>query len=123
MYRILAVDDDPLILEVLRKTLASEGFEVLVASRGGEALSLCAEKKPDLILLDVNLPDGGGIEVCSKIKAEERLKHIPVLLITGEALSAENCVTGMEAGAEDYIRKPFLPKELLARVKSILKGL
>lgn len=121
MYRILAVDDDPLILEVLRKILAQAHFEVLGASNAAEALKSCAQTKPDLILLDVNLPDAKGIDVCLRIKEDDRLKHIPVLLITGEALDAASCVEGLEAGAEDYIRKPFMARELVSRVNSILK--
>lgn len=122
MYRILAVDDDQLILEVLRKILVKEGFEVLLASNAAEALKACAQSKPDLLLLDVNLPDAKGIDLCSRIKADDRLKHIPILLVTGEALAVESCVEGLEAGAEDYIRKPFLPQELLSRVKAVLKA-
>jgi len=121
MYRILAVDDDPVCRKICSKTFAAEGFQVILAQAVEEALKSCAQSKPDLILLDVNLPDGSGIELCRRIKADEKLRHIPILLMTGEAIAVENCMEGLEAGAEDYIRKPFMPKELISRAKAILK--
>ena len=122
MYRILAIDDDAICRKICSKTLAPEGFEVLLAADATEGLRSCSHGKPDLVLLDVNLPDGNGIDVCRRIKADERLRHIPVLLMTGEAVAVENCVEGIEAGAEDYIRKPFGPAELVSRIKGVLKA-
>lgn len=122
MYRILAIDDDPFCRKVCTRTLVPEGFELLLAGDVAEAMRSCVQGKPDLILLDVNLPDGNGIDLCRKIKADQKLRHIPILLITGEAMEVEHCVDGIEAGAEDYIRKPFTPKELLSRINRILKA-
>lgn len=122
MYRILAVDDDPIVRKVCAKTLVPEGYELMLAVDAGECMKSCAQGKPDLILLDVNLPDGNGIEICRKIKADQKLRHIPILLVTGEALAVESCVDGIEAGAEDYIHKPFTPKELVSRISRILKS-
>jgi DNA-binding response OmpR family regulator len=78
-------------------------------------------ERPDLILLDVVLPDENGIEVCARLKGMPETRHIPVILLTGDAVQVENKIAGIEGGAEDYIIKPFLPEEVLARVKGILK--
>ncbi len=121
MYRILTVDDDPMCRMICSKTFAPEGFEMITASNGSQGMKTCAASKPDLVLLDVNLPDGNGIEICRRLKADERLRHIPILLMTGEAVAVESCVEGLEAGAEDYIQKPFTPRELVSRVWAILK--
>jgi len=101
MYRILTVDDDPMCRMICSKTFAPEGFEMITASNGSQGMKTCAASKPDLVLLDVNLPDGNGIEICRRLKADERLRHIPILLMTGEAVAVESCVEGLEAGAED----------------------
>lgn len=121
MYRILAIDDEPSIRKLMQKTLAGEGYECLLAATAEEGVATCAQGKPDLILLDVNLPDGNGIEVCRRFKGRADLRHIPILLVTGEANTVDNKIDGLEAGAEDYIVKPFLPMELVSRIKSILK--
>ena len=121
MYRILAIDDEPVVRKLLQKTFAGEGYDCFVASNVLEGLQTCSEVKPDIILLDVNLPDGNGIEVCRKLKNSPELRHIPILLLTGEASCVENRIDGLEAGADDYVLKPFLPLELAARVRGILK--
>lgn len=121
MYRILAIEDDPIIRRLLQQSMTSEGFECVTAPSIAEGLAACERSKPDLVLLDVNLPDGDGIATCRKIKADPKLRHIPVLLLTGEASDVDHRVDGLEAGADDYILKPFLPRELTSRVKGILK--
>ncbi|MBI4347815.1 MAG: response regulator transcription factor [Elusimicrobia bacterium] len=121
MYRILAIDDDPIIRRLLLQSMAAEGFECVEASTVAEGLAAAARSKPDLVLLDVNLPDGDGISTCRRLKADPSLKHIPVLILTGEASDVDHRVDGLEAGAEDYVLKPFLPRELVSRVKGILK--
>lgn len=121
MYRILAIEDDPIIRRLLQQSMAAEGYECVTAGTVAEGLAECERSKPDLVLLDVNLPDGDGIATCRKIKGDARLRHIPVLLLTGEASDVEHRVDGLEAGAEDYILKPFMPRELASRVKGILK--
>lgn len=121
MYRILAIEDDPIIRRLLQQTMTSEGYECVTSPSITEGLAACERSKPDLVLLDVNLPDGNGIETCRKLKASATLRHIPVLLLTGEASDVSCRVDGLEAGAEDYILKPFLPRELTSRVKGILK--
>lgn len=121
MYRILAIDDDAIIRRLLQQSMISEGYEFVMASTVAEGLAACERTKPDLILLDVNLPDGDGISTCKKIKADPKLRHIPVLILTGEASDVDHRVDGLQAGAEDYVLKPFLPRELVSRVKGILK--
>ena len=121
MYRILAIDDDAIIRRLLLQSMAAEGYECMEASTIAEGLATCARTKPDLVLLDVNLPDGDGIATCRKLKADPALRHIPVLILTGEASDIDHRVDGLQAGAEDYVLKPFLPRELVSRVKGILK--
>lgn len=122
MYRILTIEDSPIMRQLLRQLLSSEGYECLTASDGLSGLKSCAKNKPDLILLDVNLPDGNGIDFCRRLKSDPAAHHIPVLLLTGEARAVENRIDGFEAGADDYVMKPFNTKELLSRVKGILQA-
>lgn len=120
MYRILAIEDSPIMRQLLSQILAADGYECLTAGDGQSGLKSAARNKPDLILLDVNLPDGNGIDFCRTLKADPAAHHIPVLLLTGEARAVENRLDGFEAGAEDYVTKPFNVKELLSRVRGIL---
>ena len=121
MYRIGVIEDDPIVRKLLEKVLASEGYESVMTTNVTDGFKVCAGEKPDLILLDVNLPDGNGIEACRRFKTDERLRHIPILLITGEASSVDNRIEGLEAGADDYVLKPFGTKEILSRIKGILR--
>ncbi len=118
--KILCVDDEPLNLKVLDKLLVSHGYEVIKAEDGEAALKTIGENSVDLVLLDVMMPRLDGFEVCRRIKGDERLRNIPVVMIT--ALSAkEDRIKGIEAGAEDFISKPFDQGEVLARVRMLLK--
>lgn len=122
MYRIVVIEDNAGMRALLQKILAAEGFECLAAVDGASGRKACLQEKPDLILLDVHLPDANGIELCRKFKADPALHHIPILILTGEAYTVENRVDGLEAGADDYIIKPFNNKELVSRIKGILKA-
>jgi len=122
MYRILTIEDSPIMRQLLRQLLSAEGYECITASDGLSGIKSCARHKPDLVLLDVNLPDGNGIDFCRTLKSDPASRHIPVLLLTGEAREVENRIDGFEAGAEDYVTKPFNVKELLSRVKGILQA-
>ena len=118
--RILCVDDEPMNLKVLEKMLVSSGYEAVKAEDGAAALTVIAENSVELVLLDVMMPKLDGFEVCRRIKGDERLRNIPVVMIT--ALSAkEDRIRGIEAGAEDFISKPFDHGEVLARIKMLLK--
>lgn len=121
MYRILVVEDDPIMSTVLIRLFASEKYEVNHATTIAKGLEGCNRDLPDLVLLDVNLPDGDGLALCKVIKETPRLKHIPVVILTGDATSIENKVQGMELGADDYILKPFIAEELVARVAGIIR--
>ncbi|MGE5839474.1 MAG: response regulator, partial [Deltaproteobacteria bacterium] len=118
--KILAVDDEEDILELLRFNLAKEGFAVVCAVSGEEALKRVLSQKPDLILLDLLLPGMDGLEVARRLKKEDATKDIPVIMVTAKGEEAD-IVTGLEVGAEDYITKPFSRKVLIARVRAVLR--
>jgi two-component system, OmpR family, alkaline phosphatase synthesis response regulator PhoP len=117
---ILIVEDEKDIIEVLRYYLEKEGYRVHVAPDGFAALEAASRVVPNLILLDLMLPKLDGMEVCRRIKADERLRPIPVLMLTAKGEEADK-VKGLEIGADDYITKPFSAKELVARVKAHLR--
>lgn len=121
MHRIMVVEDDSLLQRLYVDILQREGFEVLLRSTGGDGLRAAPLDKPDLILLDVNLPDGNGIDFCRSLKADKLTRHIPVVIVTGEARELSNRVAGLDGGAEDYLFKPVDPKVLVARIRSLLK--
>ncbi len=121
MYRILSVEDDPMMQKLLQTALVAAGYEFRLSEDGRSALAVALSEKPDLILLDVNLPDMTGIEICRALKAEPKTRHIPVLMLTGEAREIVTRVEGLDVGAEDYMFKPISPRVLIARISSILK--
>ncbi|MGL4452925.1 MAG: response regulator [Sarcina sp.] len=114
---ILIVDDEAKIVEVLEAYLNKEKFKVLKASNGIEALKILEENKVNLILLDLMLPDMSGSEVCKKIREK---RDVPIIMISAKN-EAEDRLAGFEVGADDYIAKPFCAKEVVARVKAVLK--
>jgi two-component system, OmpR family, response regulator MprA len=117
--RILVVEDDADIVDVLRRTLRAEGYEVRAAGDGPEALADLVEFAPDLVILDLGLPGMDGIEVCDRIRKSEN-SEVPVLMLTARA-DAEDRVTGLDSGADDYLVKPFDRAELLARIRALLR--
>jgi adenylate cyclase len=118
--RILIVDDTPANIEILQMRLAAHGYEIITAGDGEEALEVIGEQRPDLILLDIMMPKIDGIEVCRRVKADDALPFIPIILITSKA-DPKDIVTGLEAGAEEYLTKPVEHTALVARVKSMLR--
>jgi len=118
--KILAVDDEEDILELFRFNLTKEGFAVVCASSGEEALKSALSNRPDLILLDLLLPGIDGLEVARRLKNDASTKEIPVIMVTAKGEEAD-IVTGLEVGAEDYITKPFSRKVLIARVRAVLR--
>jgi putative two-component system response regulator len=118
--RVLVVDDEPGIRATLRRMLEEEGLEVAEAEDGGAALAALRSASPDVVLLDVILPDLDGFEICRQIKSDPELRLLPVILVTGLG-HIEDRVKGIEAGADDFLSKPFERVELLARVRSLLK--
>ncbi len=117
--RILIADDAPDVVELLRKRLRHEGYETIEAYDGEECLELAREHKPDLIILDIMMPKLDGFEVCRRLKANRRTAYIPVLMLTARG-EVESKVKGLDAGAQDYVAKPFNYAELSARIKSLL---
>ena len=115
--RILVVDDQPVVTEVVERYLRLEGYEVALASEGATALRLAREWVPDLMILDLMLPEVDGLEVCRQIRAESPM---PIIMLTARGEETDR-VVGLEIGADDYVAKPFSPRELVARVKSVLR--
>lgn len=116
---ILLVDDDEALLEVVSIVLSQEGYTVLTARSGAEALEVISRESLDLVILDIMLPKMSGFEVCKRIRAKS---DVPVVMLTAKSQSVDK-VVGLELGADDYITKPFDTKELLARIKAILRRL
>ena len=118
--KILLVDDEQDIIEFLGYNLRKEGFDVLAATSGREAIEIAKDTKPDLIILDVMMPEMDGIETCQEIRSTEGLKDVLIAFLSarGEDYSQ---VAGFDAGADDYITKPIKPRLLVSRVKAILR--
>lgn len=120
MKTILVVDDELPIRELITYNLEKEGFAVITAENGASALQLTREKKPDLIILDLMLPDMSGLDICRIIKHDEKTSYIPIIMATAKTEDSD-IVSGLELGADDYVTKPFSPKVLIARVQSVLR--
>lgn len=118
--KILVVDDDADIRDILKITLSEENYEVIEAGDGEEALKLIISKPFDLVLLDYKMPKIDGRQVCNIVKKDLLLRHLPVIMVTGKGEISDK-INGIDAGADDYIVKPFEPKELLARIRMILR--
>lgn len=118
---VLCVEDDPTIQMLLQGALSID-CDITIAGRGDKALQIAAEKKPDIIILDVGLPDMTGYEVCRRIKSDPALKHIPILFLTSMD-SVEKELRGLEAGGIDYIAKPINVLVLRARLKNHIADL
>jgi DNA-binding response OmpR family regulator len=117
--RVLVVDDDPVILELLRINFEIEGFEVLLATDGEEGLAKARDETPDVVLCDIMMPRLDGIELVTRLRDDPRTAHLPVVLLSAKAQKVE-VDRGLAAGAEDYVTKPFDPLELLDRVNAVL---
>jgi PleD family two-component response regulator len=115
--RILVVEDDLDISNMLRIYFDSQGYEVLVAGRGGDALELCRKKLPHVVVLDIMLPDMDGYEVCKKLRSNLRTSHIPIMFLTQKDERTDK-IAGLELGADDYITKPFDIEELKFRIQN-----
>ena len=120
MERVLIVDDDPDILRLVSYNLKQAGFDAVTATTGRKALETVQDRPPDLIILDVMLPDVDGMEVCRTLRGHDNSRRIPILMLTARGEEIDR-VVGFELGADDYVMKPFSPRELVLRVKSILR--
>jgi two-component system phosphate regulon response regulator PhoB len=118
--KILVVDDEPDLLELVRVNLAQAGFEVVTAATGRDALEAVRSQSPDLVVLDLMLPDLSGTEVCRALRADPVSARLPVIMLTARADEVDR-VVGFELGADDYVTKPFSPRELVLRVRAVLR--
>lgn len=119
-HKIMVVDDEPDIVKLVKISLEMANYEVIEAFSGIEALQKTKEIVPDLFLLDIMMPDMNGYEVCKKLKADERTKHVPVVMLTAKGQKGD-AEQGLKVGADDYIIKPFDPYELGEQINEILK--
>ncbi len=118
--RVLVVDDEPDLLELVHYNLTKAGYDVACVTSGAEALSHVRLHTPDLIVLDVLLPDIDGLEVCKALRRNPQTGAIPIMMLTARSEDAD-IVAGLELGADDYLTKPFSPRVLLARIKAVLR--
>ncbi|MDC4227288.1 MAG: response regulator transcription factor [Candidatus Manganitrophus sp.] len=118
--KILVVDDEADLSKLVAHHLQKEGFEPLCVANGSEALKLVAKQPVSLVILDVMMPGEDGLQVCRKLRAKEETAALPILLLTAKDEESDK-VVGLELGADDYVTKPFSPKELMARVKALLR--
>ncbi len=117
---VLIVEDEDALSELLQYNLKKEGFRVSVAADGEEALMLVDERQPDVVLLDWMLPKVSGIEVCRRLRSRQETRNLPIIMLTARGEEADR-IRGLDTGADDYIIKPFLMKELFARVRAVLR--
>ena len=117
--RILVVDDEIYIVHILDFSLGMEGYEVITALDGEEALAKATESTPDLIVLDIMMPKMDGYETCKALKANEHTKNIPVILLSAKGRNVD-MQTGYDVGADEYITKPFSPRKLVDRINTML---
>jgi len=118
--KILVVDDEVYILHILDFSLGAEGYEVITAADGAEAIEKARQEKPDLVVLDIMMPKVDGFEACRRLKADPETREIPVILLTAKGREVDRKM-GMEVGADDYIVKPFSPTKLIEKIGGFLK--
>jgi DNA-binding response OmpR family regulator len=121
MPKILVVDDEPDAIELIKFNLKGAGYDVLTAVDGDEALKKARALLPDLIVLDLMLPEVDGLEVCKILRRDQRISATPILMLTAKAAEIDR-VLGLELGADDYVTKPFSPRELVLRIKKLLRN-
>lgn len=117
---VLIIEDEKNIVELIAYNLEQEGFRILSALKGDEGLEKARRQNPDLILLDLMLPELSGLEICNILKRNERTAKVPIIMLTAKNQEADK-VVGLELGADDYVTKPFSPRELVARIKAVLR--
>jgi DNA-binding response OmpR family regulator len=117
---VLVIDDEKDLLELVRYNLEKEHLDVITAGDGASGLEIGLKHKPDLVLLDLMMPGMNGLEVCKQLRADARTKRVPIIMLTAKAAETDKIV-GLEMGADDYITKPFSVRELLARVRAVLR--
>lgn len=119
-HTILVVDDEQDLLDLIEYNLKKEGYRVLKAENGVEALEVAKDQKPDLVLLDIMMPKMDGLEVCRRMRSDGKLHHIPVIFLTARG-DEKTEVEGLDLGADDYISKPISTTKLISRIKAVLR--
>jgi two-component system phosphate regulon response regulator PhoB len=119
--KILVVDDEPDAVELIKFNLKNAGYEVITAADGDEALKKARAQLPNLILLDLMIPEVDGLEVCKILRRDPRVSGVPIIMLTAKAAEIDR-VLGLELGADDYVTKPFSPRELVLRIKRLLRS-
>ena len=117
---VWVVEDEEDLLALIHYTLMKEGYEVRGFTSGEEVLQALVQEQPDLLLLDIMLPGIDGLEICNRLKSQEKTRRIPVIMVTAKS-EEDDIVIGLNLGADDYVAKPFSPKVLSARVRSVLR--
>ena len=117
---ILIIEDHADIVEIVEHNLEREGFRLSVAMDGESGLNKALQEPPDLVLLDLMLPNMSGLEVCRRLRESKNTSHVPIIMLTAKG-EEKDIICGLELGADDYVTKPFSPKELVARIKSVLR--
>ena len=118
--KLLLVEDDPSLSELLEYRFTNEGYDVRATADGDEALLLASEEVPDLVILDWMIEGTSGIEVCRRLRREKSTAHVPIIMLTARE-AEDDRIRGLETGADDYLTKPFSPRELLARVSAVMR--
>ena len=118
--KILVVDDEEHIAELISYNLSNNGYKVITANNGIDAVKIAIEEKPSLILLDLMIPGKDGYDVCKDVRANNEIRNTPIIMLTAKSEELDK-ILGLELGADDYITKPFSVRELLARVKAVLR--
>ena len=121
MKKILLIEDDADLFSLLKYNLEREGFVLVGSQTGKGAIELCRKERPDLVLLDIMLPDSDGLDICKGLRSHAELAHIPIIFLTARASETDRIV-GLELGANDYIIKPFFVRELVARIRIQFRG-
>jgi DNA-binding response OmpR family regulator len=119
-HRVLVIDDDPGNLQLLGLIFERANYEVHLAESGSAGLSQVDDVQPDLVVLDVMMPEMNGLEVCERLRAQASTAHLPIIILSGKG-QVDDKIGGFKAGADDYVRKPVEPKELLARARALLE--
>ncbi len=118
--KILIVEDDPDISEMISYNLGREGYAVIPANNGEDAVAMAQRERPALVVLDIMLPGMDGMEVCRRLKEASGTRHIPIIMLSAKSQETDK-VVGLELGADDYVTKPFSPRELIARIRAVLR--
>jgi DNA-binding response OmpR family regulator len=121
MRKVAVIEDDADLYALIKYNLEKEGFTVTGTQTGRAVVELCRRERPDLLLLDIMLPDSDGLEICKAVRGQPELAHIPIIFLTARASETDRIV-GLELGANDYIVKPFFVRELIARIKIQFRG-